>query len=43
MLDNIAVIQVPMLHPNNIGNAKVILIAPVDAKAISIPVVADEL
>ena len=42
-LASIAVIQVPILHPKTIGNASPISISPVDAKAINIPVVADEL
>ena len=42
-LASIAVIQVPMLHPKTIGNAKPISINPVEANAINIPVVADEL
>ena len=39
----IAVIHVPILHPNTTGKARPISIVPVVANAISIPVVADEL
>ncbi len=38
-----AVTHVPILHPNNIGRTIFIFIEPVDAKAINILVVADEL
>ena len=38
-----AVTHVPILHPNSIGKTIFIVIEPVDAKAINIPVVADEL
>ena len=38
-----AVTHVPILHPNSIGRTIFIVIEPVDAKAINIPVVADEL
>ncbi|ETJ29299.1 hypothetical protein Q604_UNBC16159G0001, partial [human gut metagenome] len=38
-----AVTHVPILHPKRIGIARVIVIAFVDANAIKIPVVADEL
>ncbi|MNI70300.1 hypothetical protein D3C73_1261060 [compost metagenome] len=40
---NKAVTHVPILHPNSTGIANFISIAPVVAKAISIPVVAEEL
>ena len=39
----IAVIHVPILHPNIIGKATCMLIAPAVANATNIPVVADEL
>ena len=42
-VERIAVIHVPILHPNNIGNAPWISIAPVVARTINIAVVADEL
>ena len=40
ILDKRAVIHVPMLSPNNIGNAIAKLSAPVDATAIKRPIVA---
>ncbi len=43
ILDNNAVIHVPILAPNNTGNADSILSRPAAASAIIIPVVADEL
>ena len=39
----IALTHVPILHPKSIGIARFIVIPFVDARAIKIPVVADEL
>ena len=43
ILDNNEVTQVPILSPYNIGRAELSGIKPCDARAINIPIDADEL